>query len=308
MTTAFAHIGLFYRDRKDFLEGTIGYIKAGLSAGEPVMAVVPTDNLKLLREELRDVRGGSSVVTQDMTVAGRNPGRILPGVLLAFAAAHPGRRVRIIGEPIWAGRGPVEYPACVQHEALINSAFAGRNAGILCPYDVSQLASEVVRDARRTHPILQTWEGRSASPDYADPAQVAGDFNQPLPPRPERAQVLGIAPSDLPGLRRFVGAQGAQAGLSGSRIADLTLAVNELATNSIVHAGGAGTLAIWSDNGQVVCEIADGGHLADPLVGRLPAPVDQPGGRGLVLVQHLCDLVRVYTRPGATTIRIHIGR
>jgi anti-sigma regulatory factor (Ser/Thr protein kinase) len=308
MTAAFMHIGLLYRDRRDYLEGIIGYIKAGLSAGEPVMAAVPTDNLKLLREELREVRGGSSVVTHDMTVAGRNPGRILPGVLLAFAAAHAGRRVRIVGEPIWAGRSPVEYPACVQHEALINSAFADLDATILCPYDVSQLSPEAVWDARRTHPFLENWEGGSASSEYVDPTVVVGDFNRPLPPRPKRARVLGIAPSDLPGLRRFVGAQGAQAGLSGSRIADLMLAVNELATNSIVHAGGAGTLAIWFDSGQVVCEVADGGHLSDPLAGRMPAPVDQPGGRGLVLVQQLCDLVRVYTRPGATTIRIYIGR
>jgi len=30
-------------------------------------------------------------------------------------------------------------------------------------------------------------------------------------------------------------------------------------------------------------------------------------GRGLVLINHLCDLVRIHTRPGATTIRLHIA-
>jgi hypothetical protein len=82
-----------------------------------------------------------------MTVAGRNPGRIIPTVLLAFANAHPGRRVRLIGEPIWAGRSPVEYPACAQHEALINAAFTGRPATILCPYNTELLDPVWIEDA-----------------------------------------------------------------------------------------------------------------------------------------------------------------
>ena len=62
-----------------------------------------------------------------MAEAGRNPGRILPAVLHAFADDHPRARVRIVGEPVWAGRTPVEYPACAQHEALINGSLAGRD-------------------------------------------------------------------------------------------------------------------------------------------------------------------------------------
>ena len=41
--------------------------------------------------------------------------------------AHPDKHVRVIGEPIWPGRSDLEYPACVQHEALINRAFAVRD-------------------------------------------------------------------------------------------------------------------------------------------------------------------------------------
>ena len=40
----------------------------------------------------------------------------------AFVREHPGSRVRIVGEPIWAERTDEEYPACAEHEALINVA------------------------------------------------------------------------------------------------------------------------------------------------------------------------------------------
>jgi hypothetical protein len=95
---------------------------------------VPGANRRLIREALGV--DAEQVLMRDMTVAGRNPGRIIPTVLLAFADAYPGRRVRLIGEPIWAGRSETEYPACAQHEALINAAFVGRPITILCPYNI----------------------------------------------------------------------------------------------------------------------------------------------------------------------------
>ena len=99
----------------------------------------PAPRLRLLHDALG--ADAERVQLLDMTVAGRNPGRIIAEVLLATAAAHPDRHVRIIGEPIWPGRSEIEYPACVQHEALINLAFRGRRATILCPYDVAGLDS-----------------------------------------------------------------------------------------------------------------------------------------------------------------------
>ncbi|HEU4347888.1 MAG TPA: MEDS domain-containing protein, partial [Actinoplanes sp.] len=171
-TTAgdFVHPALLYRGRDEYLAATVPFVRDGLAVGEPVAVAVPTGNLALLREAL----GGDAgrVLWRDMTVAGRNPGRIIPTVLLAFADAHPGRRVRIIGEPIWAGRSAVEYPACAQHEALINAAFTGRPATILCPYDVSGLDPVWVEDAHRTHPEMVTAAGRWDSPSYADPIAV----------------------------------------------------------------------------------------------------------------------------------------
>lgn len=82
----------------------------------------------------------------------------------------------------------------------------------------------------------------------------------------------------------------------------------ELTTNSVVHGGGSGTLRMWADGGQVVCEVRDHGHLNDPLAGRRPPARDQLGGRGLLLVNSLAHLVRIHTGPDGTIVRCYISQ
>jgi anti-sigma regulatory factor (Ser/Thr protein kinase) len=306
-TTAeeFVHPALFYRDDKDYLAGTVPYIREGLATGEPVAVAVPGPNLDLIRRELGD--DARRVLLRDMTVAGRNPGRIIPTVLLAFANAHPGRRVRIIGEPIWAGRSATEYPACAQHEALINAAFAGRPATILCPYNTALLDPGWVRDAYQTHPVV--WEAAHAfdSPHYDDPVATAAGFNLPLPAPPADAATIAIDLYRLGAVRRFVAGHADRAGLSAERTENLALAVTELATNAVRYGGGTGELAVWTQDDHLVCQLTDGGHLTDPLAGRIPVSAEaRSGGRGLLLVHQLCDLVRVHTTPTGTTTRVHV--
>ena len=302
----FEHPALLYRDSAGYLAGTVPFIRDGLSGKQPVMVAVPGANLELIRAALGRAGGDCEQVRwHDMSVAGSNPGRIIPGVLHAFATEHPGTRVRIIGEPIWAGRSELEYPACAQHEALINVAFAGREATILCPYDVSRLEQRVIDDAYRTHPVLVEASNRWASPAFGDPTTVAESFNQPLPEPPSDCERVPI--QALSGLRRSVATRGAAAGLSADRVDDLILVVNELATNSIEHSGRPGTVALWSTDREVICQVIDGGHITDPMAGRLPpTSFTALGGRGLVLVNEVCDLVRIHTRPGATTIQVHL--
>src|SRR5262245_11936556 len=100
----FEHLGLLYRTDADYLYGTVPFVRSALEAGDPVLVAVPPPNLALLRDALDGDRAAVTFV--DMTVAGRNPGRIIPGLLLRFADEHPGRRVSIIGEPVWPERTP----------------------------------------------------------------------------------------------------------------------------------------------------------------------------------------------------------
>jgi anti-sigma regulatory factor (Ser/Thr protein kinase) len=303
VTGDFVHQALLYRDPAEFLAGTVPFVESGLAAREPVLVAVPGANVDLLGGSL----GGAADLVRfaDMTQAGRNPGRIIPWVLHAFLEEHAGTRVRVIGEPIWAGRSDVEYPACVQHEALINRAFAGRDATILCPYDVAGLDSGAVSDAERTHPELLGAGPPRRSPRYG-PDEVVEEYNRPLPPVPEAATALHFDAGGLAMMRDFVGRYAAEAGLGERRTVDLQLAVNELTTNAVTHGGGHGTLTVWSEPGTVAAEVRDAGRAVSPLAGRVPPAPDRLGGRGLVLVNYVSDLVRVHTSPCGTTVRLYL--
>ncbi|MFI5681680.1 anti-sigma factor RsbA family regulatory protein [Streptomyces cellulosae] len=298
----FVHPALFYGSEREYLAGTVSFIREGLEAGDPVAVAVPGDNLALIRDALAADAGAVRLL--DMREAGRNPGRIIPGVLRAFADAQPaGRRVRIIGEPIWAGRSDTEYPACVQHEALINAAFTGRAVSILCPYDTRRLAPQVIADAYATHPVvIPVGSGPAAGSEAYAPDDVVARYNEPLPLLADVPAFTYDADS-LSQARHVATDIAAQLGLTGVRLQDLALVTAELTTNSVVHGGGSGALRVWAEDGYVVCEVRDKGRLADPLAGRLPAPRDQRGGRGLLMVNLVADLVRVHTGADGTTVR-----
>ena len=304
MSEAFRHPALFYRGLDEYLTGTLSFIEEGLAADEPVAVAVPGDRLEPLRAGLHGAASRVSLI--DMASAGRNPGRILPGVLLAFADDHRhADRVRIIGEPIWPGRTEVEYPACVQHEALINHAFAGRSVEILCPYDAAGLPDEVLADAERTHPTVIGATGRRRSSRYA-PDQVLAEYNRALPEPPLCPAALLVDGPMLSEARAFASAEAHRAGLASERVDDFEFAVNELVTNSIEHARTRCEVRVWAEEGHLVGEVSDTGRLDDPLAGRRPAPPDQGRGRGLLLVNHLTDLVRIHHADPGTTIRVYL--
>jgi anti-sigma regulatory factor (Ser/Thr protein kinase) len=301
LTETFFHPALLYRGAEEYLAGTVPFVREGLAAGEPVAVAVPGANLELLRGALSE--DGAQVLFIDMSRAGRNPGRIIPGVLRDFADEHPDQHVRIIGEPIWPGRSTLEYPACAQHEALINYAFAERLATILCPYDLEGLDGAVIEDACRTHPTLIDADGPRSSAVYA-PDHIVTAYNLPLPPPPDAAMFEVPGEACLPEARDFAARQARHHGLSDDRVEDLVLAVAELTTNSVEHGGGRGTLRIWREDEHLVCQVTDSGHITDPLAGRHPASLERTRGHGLLLVNHVADLTRLHTTPEGTTIRI----
>ncbi|MEU3644513.1 anti-sigma factor RsbA family regulatory protein [Lentzea sp. NPDC034063] len=292
----FAHEALFYRDEDTFLSGTARFVTEGADRGEPVLVAVPEARIALLRARLGEV--ADQVHFIDMTEAGRNPGRIIPGVLMAFSASTQGR-FRMVGEPMWPGRTELEYPACVQHEALINTAFEGRQGVILCPYDAAALPGRVLEDARRTHPVVIDGERRMASEWYTDQAGLADIYNVPLPPPPADAEQHPFTVGTLAHMRKVVSAYAHW--LRREQVEDLMLAVNELATNSILHASGRGVLRMWREGDTAVCEVSDEGAGFPPSFTGL-------SGFGIVMVNLLCDLVRTHTSHSGTTVRVYLGR
>ncbi|NVI88485.1 ATP-binding protein [Actinomadura sp. BRA 177] len=125
---------------------------------------------------------------------------------------------------------------------------------------------------------------------------------------PDRPRRLRFNMRTLKVVRAMVVQCATAAGLGEDRVQDAELVASELTANSVEHGGGEGELCLWRDATHLIIEVSDAGHIDDPLAGRRPVPPDSVGGRGLLLVHKLADLVRVHTGPGGTTIRVYFTR
>jgi anti-sigma regulatory factor (Ser/Thr protein kinase) len=297
----YRHEALFYRGDEEFLEGTVPLVEEHLDADAAVLVSVPRRRARVLREALGAGRGG--VAFDDMEELGRNPGRII-GAWRSFVRAHAGGPAPLgIGEPVWPERTEAELVECQRHETLLNLAFTAETPWtLLCPYDAGRLAPEVLEGARRNHPHVHEEGCTHRSADYA--RTIPG--SDPLPPPVSDPVELRFAHGDLAAVRGFLAHYAEREGIDPQRAADLVLAVDELATNTLRYARSAGMLRTWRDNGSLLVEVSDEGHIADPLAGRDCPPAHQIGGRGLYLVNQLCDLVQLRSSPDGSVVRIHM--
>ncbi|GAA4940545.1 anti-sigma regulatory factor (Ser/Thr protein kinase) [Actinomycetospora succinea] len=299
----FEHAALFYDDEAQFVTGVVDHVREGLEVEDAVVIALPGEHLGPLRDALGGDAG--AVVLQDVRRLGPNPARLVPA-LHRFMDEHPDRRVRAVGGGLWPDRPAEERAAYLQHDALTNVAFADRPVTMLCPYDTRSLDPDVLADVRAAHPLLVEGGAPVTNVTYADPAKLAETVLGPLPEPPDLGETLVYtAPHGPRAVRRAVADHAAGAGLSADRVADLCLAVHEVAVNTIVHTEGPGILSLWHTDDRVVAEIQDSGHVADPLAGRHP-PEDADGrGYGLFLTHRLCDLVRLHSsEDGGTTVRM----
>ena len=297
----FEHEALFYEGIDGFVEGTLPFLREGVERGEPMLVAVGPEKIARLEAAL----GGDAqaVLFADMTVLGRNPGRII-SAWWDFVDEHPERSIRGIGEPVWAGRSAAELVECQLHESLLNLAFAGIGPfRLLCPYDVAALGDGAVHEARCSHPLVDAHE----SAHYRGAERLLSPFEAPLPAPAALAVTTGFDADSLVELRAIVADCAGRAGLERARAADLVLAVNEAAANSIVHGGGHGVLRAWRENGSLVCEVRDRGRIRDPLVGRRRASPDAPTGRGVWIAHQVCDLVQMRSSADGTVVRMHMS-
>jgi len=302
----FRHEALLYAGEDGFLAGTVPFIRAAQEAGEPVLAMVSAEKIDLLREVLDGADAG--VHFADIHAVGSNPARIIPA-WREFVEEHgsPDRSVCGIGEPIWADRSPAELVECQRHEALLNLAFAdGSIMRLLCPYDTEVLDPTVIAEAHCSHPVIVADGVERDSDTYHGIDVAVAPFADPLSAPPAHAAELDFAGDSLEALRQFVARRADAAGMNPARRADLVLAVNEVATNSVLHGGGHGTLLVWSEGDTLVCDLRDSGCFDHPLAGRERPSPDRVGGHGLWLANQLCDLVQMRSFPTGTVVRVHL--
>jgi anti-sigma regulatory factor (Ser/Thr protein kinase) len=153
------------------------------------------------------------------------------------------------------------------------------------------------------------WDSKTAAASAANqtPAgpPAAGPGGEPPRSRSPADMSYGYT-TDLAAVRAVVYRYAKQAGLPEHRAIDLVLAVSEVAANTVRHAKSPGSLNIWYDTQEIICQIHDEGIIHDPLAGRRKPSMDAMGGHGLWIVHQVCDDVEMHSDEGGTTIRLHM--
>jgi serine/threonine-protein kinase RsbW len=109
---------------------------------------------------------------------------------------------------------------------------------------------------------------------------------------------------DLATIRAFVRSRALALGLPPARADLLLLAVSELATNTLQYTAAGGRVRLWAELDQLICDVVDQGPAR--MFGRaMPAP-DAVGGRGLAIVERVCDDVTTSAGPEGTTVRLRL--
>jgi anti-sigma regulatory factor (Ser/Thr protein kinase) len=158
--------------------------------------------------------------------------------------------------------------------------------------------------------LLMAWEAETAQRAAAAQEALTGPPRRPsdgapLPAPPPDAMSYRYT-TDLAALRAVVYRYAIQAGLPESRAIDLVLAVSEVAANTVRHARSPGSLKIWYDTEEIVCQIQDEGVITDPLAGHRRPSLQAGGGHGLWIVNQVCDEVEMRSDATGTTIRLHM--
>jgi anti-sigma regulatory factor (Ser/Thr protein kinase) len=305
--TSFRHELLLYTDGdRGFLDGVLAPLQSALQAEAAVLVVVTRERAAALRQALGPA--AQSVRFIDVQGQGRNPARTFAAwqdFVHEHAASTPGAALGV-SEPVWPGRSAAELSECRRQEALVNLAFAAGPAWrLLCCYDLDGLDESALEAASRTHPLLAGTPTGTTNEHYTCAGEAPQPFAGSLPEPGTAFEVLEFSGDSLGQVRHTLGAWAESQGLDEDGAEELVLAVNEIAANSVRHGGGSGTMRRWRENGTLLCEVQDAGHISAPLTGRVrPAP-EAVSGRGVWLANQLCDLVQIRSAPMGSVVRVH---
>jgi anti-sigma regulatory factor (Ser/Thr protein kinase) len=300
-SAGYRHDALTYAGEDDFVRFATTFLAAGAEDSEPGILISSPPRLLAVRTSLEDLglgAAGDKIRYVDTSDEARNPAVAL-SVLQNFVEQGEGRRVRGIGDLIQPGQPPAVASEAQLHELLLNTPVTDDwNMWLACPYDRELLvAEEFAEQVVACHPAKRT--------DMSN--LVAEKFGSELPRRPDDSETFPVEVSELGSLRAIVRTAATMSGLTDDRADEFVYAVNEVISNSFRHGDGKAEVALWAEGDSLVCEVQDGGHILDPLTGRIPPSLTRASGRGLWMVNHLCDVVQVRSPESGTYVRMFIA-
>jgi transcriptional regulator with XRE-family HTH domain len=163
------HRALIYESDDDYLASTIPFVSEGITRDDCVLAVTAGRQIGVLRDALGD--GAGCVEFHDSAEWYRTPAGALSNYrsFVQDRIEHGARWIRIIGEPVWAGRSEAEVAEWIRYESIINLSLALSPATIICPYDARSVSQGILAGARHTHPEVAEADDVSPSSAYREP-------------------------------------------------------------------------------------------------------------------------------------------
>jgi anti-sigma regulatory factor (Ser/Thr protein kinase) len=303
----FEHDALFYDSDERFVSAIAPFLQDGLARGEGAACATTGPHIEMLQDALGSDAARVSFFTDEEWY-------VRPWSTLAAwqdvlkQSERAGRSyVRIVGE-VRFGATDESRTAWTRYESAINRAFEGSRSWIVCPYDSRKLPAPLIEAACRTHPTVWNTH-RQPSDGYADPETMLAELPEPMPVvsgEPSMALPIG---DNLSQIRDLVRRIALEERLDPRQAEDLTLAVSEVAANSIRHGQSPRRLALWLEQDRVICEVSDRGDATlNPLAGYLPPRQGATGGMGLWVVGQLCQSLAIDTSDAGTKVRFALTR
>lgn len=303
--TGFSHRALLYGSPDEFVAAAGPYVRAGAEAGESVIAVTTRANIRALRDELGDLAEAVEFDSAEDWYS-RSPWRTLR-LYTRWLSRAPEGALRVLGEQMWLARSDAERREWQRYEAFANITFRSPHTKVVCSYDARELSDSIIEHVYGTHPEVLEGERLSDSQTFADPAIFAAALDS-APLEPWNGPAAEAELEELRDVRTLLDGEASRAGLDSERTADLAVALNEVGTNALKHAAGPARVRIWTDTGQVVCEVSDSGPgIDDPFTGHMPPAGRDAPGWGLWTSRQLCDLVQLRSGDDGTVVRLHMS-
>ena len=302
---AMVHRGFLYRDEEEVVDVCVPFLREGLEADDAVAVVAAKSNIAALRDALG--QDAPAVQFEDALSWYQHPVRTI-AAYDSFVKAESPRRVRVIAEPVWQGRTPLEVVEWARYESIVNAAFAHSGARVICCYDRRVLHPEILTDARRTHPEIIGGQGPEQSLEYTAPGPFSATCDRrALSPAPATAELLPVERTIW--TPRASSSPSGPAGTAWARRASATWSPPSPRWRAPPCATAAPRRScwVWTQDGDLVCEISGPGHwYPDALWGFTP-PAGSETGFGLWGVRMLCDVVQMQADADGTLIRLRTG-
>lgn len=165
------HSALIYGSDEEYLAAAVPFLAEGIERADCVLVVSASRQVSLLRDALGD--DSLHIEFRDASEWYSSPmGALNDYCRFVKERFERGAHwIRIIGEPVWAGRAEVEVVEWTRYESIINLSLASSPVTIMCPYDARSVPTGVLAGARHTHPEVAEAGKATTSPGYREPEE-----------------------------------------------------------------------------------------------------------------------------------------